>query len=498
MTKLTTLSTMHKLEERYPFNLHELAILVRCHEKIIDAEDQDDFLMKLALASPYSYYFLPGCEMRKRVNWIEEHILPPGFANELRAAMTSGAFVEYANQGESKDLERFIEGVACTGRRGVRESLGTLYDIVGDEPQEEELVDCAIRLSVANEALMAPNLDKGPVLKHLTELNELKESMGRALKEAHVGKPLTKKDFTQWAETHFSLLSAPLSAFVHNLVFHGNAHPEARMLPYVTPKIEHASEIFTSDHSPLLIALSFISPSFGGKWHRLYSSEMDGRSFNRLEWSLLGYAGPTLLVVKTTDGATLGGFTGVPWHEDKNFYGNADSFLVELAPNVALHRPTGTQDHFMYLHSEFSHCPLQPAAGNGLPHGIGFGGTIDKPRFFIPHTFEGCTAGFLCKTFESGELVPPESLEKFELKFLEVWGVGGDEVINKALRERAEYRERTDTAILKARIVQDKTQFADDMKSGLIPNNLFSHMGSARGRPDFKVDEAHGGYKIEK
>ena len=128
MTKLTTLMTIHKLEERYPFNEEELEILVRCHDNIGESnkkcierdEDNPSFLVKLALASPYSYFFLPGdSPMRSRVNWIEEHVLPPGFSNELRAAMACVPFVEYANQGiNDKPLERFVEGVACTGRPG--------------------------------------------------------------------------------------------------------------------------------------------------------------------------------------------------------------------------------------------------------------------------------------------------------------------------------------------------------------------------------------------
>lgn len=150
----------------------------------------------------------------------------------------------------------------------------------------------------------------------------------------------------------------------------------------------------------------------------------------------------------------------------------------------------------MYLHSEHIHGPAQTKSST-LPHGLGFGGCLEKPRLFFPETLEHCSADFLDHTFESGNLLPIEALEKFEISSLEIWGVGGDDIITSALRERAEYRERTDTAIAKARVIYDKSFIATDMKSGLIQGNLFSHRQDVRGREEFQVDDEHGGYKIE-
>ena len=133
----------------------------------------------------------------------------------------------------------------------------------------------------------------------------------------------------------------------------------------------------------------------------------------------------------------------------------------------------------------------------GHLHGLGFGGSPEHPRFFIPESFEHCTAGYLDKTFQEGELLPIEALEKFEIKTLEVWGVGGDEVIQKAIEYQVAYRKRHEEIIRRAREVHDKKQFATDLQTGLIPNLLYAHREQARGRHDFVVDEKHGGYKIE-
>lgn len=221
-----------------------------------------------------------------------------------------------------------------------------------------------------------------------------------------------------------------------------------------------------------------------------------------MEWNLLGYSGPTVLVVKTTMDAVIGAFTVAGWKDSKDFYGTAECFLFRLKPTLRVFRPTCTKgnNHFMYLHSESGSFRSSLATSNkmhGSPHGLGFGGTLSHPRLFIPEAFENCTAGALDKTFDAGPLLPPEQLETFDIKCLEVWGVGRPEVIEKGLQDRESRREATASLIKRARIVSDKTAFVKDLESGLVPNSLYDHQKHARGRHDFRVDEQHGGYKIE-
>jgi hypothetical protein len=263
-TSLITLTQLKKLEDRYPFNEEELEILVRCHERIKDPDDNDAFLMKLAFSSPYSYFFLPGDEMRDRVNWIEDHLLPPGFASEFRAAISADPFVEYANQGEDKSLERFLEGVADTGRRGPKEALRVLYKLLGDDATSEGLLDLCVRTAVAREALVTPNLNKKEFLKRLDDAKPAVKAISESLEEECYGRPMTMNVFVDWAEDSLPMLSTPLSSLVHSLLFHGHPYPESRM-PYTAPRLEHASDIFPSSTSPLLMSLSFMSQHFGGK-----------------------------------------------------------------------------------------------------------------------------------------------------------------------------------------------------------------------------------------
>jgi hypothetical protein len=60
----------------------------------------------------------------------------------------------------------------------------------------------------------------------------------------------------------------------------------------------------------------------------------------------------------------------------------------------------------MYLHSDFYNGGFLDPAAKARRRGLGFGGDMSKPRLFIPESFEGCSAGYLDKTFKPGELVP--------------------------------------------------------------------------------------------
>jgi hypothetical protein len=270
MVKLTTLTQIHALEERYPFNEEELEILIRCYDQIQDAPEQGgDFLEKLAFSSPYTFFFLPGDEMHSRVAWIENQILPMGFSSKLRAAISADAFVTYANEGHDKNLERFLEGIADTGRRGPKEALKVLYEIVGDGQMDaaDELLDLVFRLCVASDAFVVPNLDKAMYLNRVEDIKEKIDPIVQSLKHYcrhEKSRVITRKIFVKWAESNVPLLSAPLSTFVHRLIFRDSPYPVARV-PYKHPDLDHDSAIFNAFDCPSLFTLSLTSRYFHGK-----------------------------------------------------------------------------------------------------------------------------------------------------------------------------------------------------------------------------------------
>ena len=233
--------------------------------------------------------------------------------------------------------------------------------------------------------------------------------------------------FLEWAEQTAPCLSASLSTFLHHVLFPDQPYPPSRT-PFLYPHLggQH-SAFFDSPSSPLLFTLACMSPSLGGSWHRLYTSESDGLSFNRLFSCLLGYGGPTLLILREVKGGgVFGAFTSTAWKESKEFYGNSDCFLFQASPSVGVYRPRGRGSNYMYCNSV-----ARSRGYDGLAHGIGFGGTDELPRLFIAETFDGCVASSADLTFEPGPLLPPAkeggARKYFSICDLEVWGVGGDE-----------------------------------------------------------------------
>lgn len=261
---MTSLAELKLLQERYPFNEEELEILLRGHAAVVDTANEDSFITKLAECSPYSFFFLPDNEMRNRAEFIENNVLPMGFDSEFRAAVSSDAFVNYANTNQGElPFERFLEGIADTGRRGPKEASIILYDILS-EPTPEEIIDLGFRLSIASDVLVKPMLNKTVVNNMLNNASRACEPLVKSLKEACEGKALTKDIFVRWSEQSAPMLSATLSTFVHNLLFHGRPYPMSRV-PYVRPMLDHVSDIFFGQDATLLFPLSVTSFNFNGK-----------------------------------------------------------------------------------------------------------------------------------------------------------------------------------------------------------------------------------------
>lgn len=486
---------LYKLCDRYPFSLEELQILIRCHKAMRDDGNKDSPLMKMALCSPYSYFFLPGDEMKNRINFIEDHVLPMGFPNELRAAIAADAFVNYANEEQDLNFERFLEGLADTGRRGPKEALRILYEVLPD-PVVEDIVGLCFRLTLASEILIDPAFDEKSIHQKLSATYSATNSLVNSLKEAMsqgADAELTKNDFITWAEQSTPMLSSTLSTFIHNLLFHGHPYPVSR-IPYTRPVLDNISDIFLEKDSHLLFPMSLMSTKLSGKMGRLYSSVVDGSSFNRLEWNLLGYGGPTLLLIQTECDVILGAFASQPWRDTDHFYGTSESFVFQIEPVLRVFHATGKDNHFMYCHGSSKRGSF---VGQEIPPlGLGFGGSIYKPRLFLPESLEECSADFFDSTYESGDLLPKEAMESFRIKHLEVWGVGGDKVMASALQERSNYRDRVNASIDRARTVLGPSVFVDDLKSGLIPNKIFNTT-QVRGNQEYCVNDSQGGYKLE-
>jgi len=318
-----------------------------------------------------------------------------------------------------------------------------------------------------------------------------------------------KEQFVLWAEQTVPQLPSTLSTFIHNLLFHTKyTHHHLSFVPFQYPTLDQKSSIFQGAHCSNLFALATTSPFLSGKWHNLYSFEYHGNSMNRLQvsllmsnarrvlnahyvnlyiilcvallqYSILGYSGPSVLIIETDLGHIIGAFLNTTWKKSKDYYGDSNAFIFQLYPTLTVFNSTGTENNFICLQD-----------------GLGFGGTQEMPRLYIPASMESCNAGVMDKTFKEGQLLPTGALEKFNIKNLEVWGVGGDNNIQQDLKAREEKRALTESTIYQARVIKDKSSLIKDIN--LLDTKLYKHLDEARGRAEFRVDENHGGYVLER
>jgi hypothetical protein len=399
--------------------------------------------------------------------------------------MSVDLFVDCANEGHPS-LERFLEGVADCGQRGHKEALRVIWDCCSysaafeDKLESSIIIDLCYRLSFAADVIISPDADaKGIVAKLESGHDSACSALERPLAQAGEGGYVSKADFISWAENTAPMLSSTLSTFMHNLLFHGKwVKHRLNFVLFQQPKLDQHSDIFEAHH-PNLFALCCTTPSLAGDWHNLYSRQFHGASMNRLQYSILGYKGPTLVVIETDQEHIIGGFFNTKWKKSHDYYGEGSGFLFQLFPTLTVFNPTGEDKNFIHLQD-----------------GLGFGGSKNMPRLFIPASMEACNAGVMDKTFQTGNLLPDDCLEKFNIKSIEVWGTGGEEAISKGLASRAKQREITDSAIYQARVVKDKKPLVGDIN--LLDTPLYKHREEARGRSDFSVDEQHGGYRLER
>lgn len=288
-------------------------------------------------------------------------------------------------------------------------------------------------------------------------------------------KLVTEEEVQAWAEQAAPMMGSGLATLTHFIFFPERPCPPTRTNFEYPTLGEFTSSIISRGSSPLLFSFACMSPALGGEYYRLYTSASDGLSFNRLQNALLGYAGPTLIIIQSGN-SLFGAFTASPWKESKEYYGNHDCFLYQLSPKMAVYRPTGNASNFMYCNSY-----ARSRGYDQQAHGIGFGGTVDQPRLFLAESFDNCRAAPQDMTFESGRLLDNTKGSTFEIDTLEVWGVGGTEVVQEALGARSRQRDIKNAAIQKARKV-DKAQFLDDFRSGLIESKAFQHRDQIRGR----------------
>lgn len=328
----------------------------------------------------------------------------------------------------------------------------------------------------------------------------------------------------EFINNYFPFTAKSIETYISSVCFpkfaEGSVERSASYNPFRTPCLDKKSAIVDDMD---LIPLALHSSNLQGIWTRLYSSETDGLSFNRLAYHVRGYEGPTCLLIRPIvkhDGSSssstipnsgdtsrrkgqyvIGAFAVDEWKEINRFHGSSANCLFSLASELRLYRTKyPTNGSYQYLNSSTF----------GMPHGLGFGGSAIPGstgasavpteaggfRLFIPESLEECVATGSCLTYEAGKLLFPPAVSEsstsiprgvdisiaFEIDVLEIWGCGGNsEAIQQALSSQRAHRASTNEAIQKARKVDKAAFFESDFDKEMFLGKTFAHNKDRRG-----------------
>ncbi|KAJ8343918.1 hypothetical protein SKAU_G00312470 [Synaphobranchus kaupii] len=163
---------------------------------------------------------------------------------------------------------------------------------------------------------------------------------------------------------------------------------------------------------PLLLFLYPQLPAHSAPWRLLFSTRLHGESFTRLVSSCTR-RGPTLLLLRDSDGHQFGGFASHSWDTKPQFQGDSRCFLFSVFPTLQVYTCTGYNQHYMYLNQ----------GQQTMPNGLGMGGQHNYFGLWLDSDFGRghSRARPSCTTYGSPQL---SGQEDFTVETVEVWGVG--------------------------------------------------------------------------
>ncbi|KAJ1629760.1 TLD-domain-containing protein [Pavlovales sp. CCMP2436] len=160
------------------------------------------------------------------------------------------------------------------------------------------------------------------------------------------------------------------------------------------------------------------------RWRLLFNSNENGRSFSSFQSHVLGQ-GPTVVVVRDTQGHSFGGYACESWTLGPKFNGGYSCFLFRLTPELQLFGTSGYSTNFMYIND----------GKKEVPNGVGFGGQVGYFGFFINDGLDTGEASGQCATFDGGVY---DQHTRFDIDTVEVWATREPDVDPWARDEEGE------------------------------------------------------------
>ncbi|CAL9094721.1 unnamed protein product [Musa acuminata var. zebrina] len=311
-------------------------------------------------------------------------------------------------------------------RDEIEEFIYQLCDVTGDSILGRSDIEAVLKS--IHEALFSPESDDNDLSSQHQDILQvfINAAIFSEKVEGLAGESMSLADFRSWC----SLLPSARK-FLGSLL----TPPDSGRPGYQVPCLQHPENV----SSDMLLLWKEYAWHIGGalsqneveEWQLLYHSAVNGLSFSTFLGNISNGDGPTVLIIKDTEGYVYGGYASQPWERQSDFYGDMKSFLFQLYPKASIFRPTGANNNLQWCAVNFS--------SDSIPNGIGFGGRANHFGLFLSANFDqGHT--FSCTTFNSPCL---SKTSKIHPETIECWGVlakgpqnGKPEVLKGTVLER--------------------------------------------------------------
>jgi hypothetical protein len=121
-------------------------------------------------------------------------------------------------------------------------------------------------------------------------------------------------------------------------------------LSFYRPRIRNLSRVFTQQHFEVL--WNWLPMQYRGmEPTRIFSNEENGCSLTTFFVNCPSVIAPTLLLIRTTDGAIFGAYVSHGWEPSHppRYYGNGETFVFRMAPQPVIYRWTHGNDELFQI-----------------------------------------------------------------------------------------------------------------------------------------------------
>lgn len=212
------------------------------------------------------------------------------------------------------------------------------------------------------------------------------------------------------------------SAFLISLKYKENNFNKFRMKNWIKPHLLPAKSKLLKPEDFFIIDLNIPTSNCTNEWKLLYDNHVDGHNWTVFSNSIYD-KGSTVVVIKDTNGNIFGGFASHEWVYKPDFYGDNESFIFSLRPEINIYKATQYNDHYQYFNDETK----------SLPNGLGMGGQFDFFGFWIDHDFINGHSKGISITYNSPSLCG--SLPEYKIDTIEVWCIKEKEVDERLIKQ---------------------------------------------------------------